>query len=86
MLGGKFRDRIRCYADTDSSRDPKVFAARLKARLDQGFTFLKMDLGIGLLQGIPGAVTRPAGQTSAEMSTDRSTCSPASTSRRRGST
>ena len=23
MLGGRFRDRIRCYADTDSSRDPK---------------------------------------------------------------
>jgi L-alanine-DL-glutamate epimerase-like enolase superfamily enzyme len=69
MLGGRFRDRIRCYADTDSSRDPKVFASRLKARMDQGFTILKMDLGIGVLQGIPGTVTRPAGQTSAEMST-----------------
>jgi L-alanine-DL-glutamate epimerase-like enolase superfamily enzyme len=69
MLGGKFRDRIRCYADTDSSRDPKVFASRLKARMDQGFTMLKMDLGIGLLQGIPGTLTRPAGQTRAEMNT-----------------
>jgi len=68
MLGGRFRDRIRCYADTDSSRDPKVFAARLKERMDQGFTFLKMDLGIGLLQGIPGAVTRPLGQTNADVS------------------
>jgi len=67
MLGGKFRDRIRCYADTDSSRDPKVFAARLKERMNQGFTFLKMDLGIGLLQGIAGALTRPLGQTSAEV-------------------
>ncbi len=67
MLGGRYRDRIRCYADTDSSRDPKVFAARLKERLDQGFTFLKMDLGIGLLQGIAGAVTRPLGQTGAEV-------------------
>jgi L-alanine-DL-glutamate epimerase-like enolase superfamily enzyme len=67
MLGGKFRDKIRCYADTDSSRDPKEFAARLKARMDQGFTFLKMDLGIGLLQGIPGALTRPLGQSSAEV-------------------
>jgi L-alanine-DL-glutamate epimerase-like enolase superfamily enzyme len=66
MLGGRFRDRIRCYADTDGSRDPKVFAARLKERMDQGFTFLKMDLGINLLQGIAGAVTRPMGQTSAE--------------------
>jgi L-alanine-DL-glutamate epimerase-like enolase superfamily enzyme len=68
MLGGRFRDRIRCYADTDSSRDPAVFAARLKERMSQGFTFLKMDLGIGLLQGIPGAVTRPLGQTNAEVS------------------
>src|SRR5262249_9131682 len=24
MLGGKFRDTIRCYADTDMSPDPKV--------------------------------------------------------------
>jgi L-alanine-DL-glutamate epimerase-like enolase superfamily enzyme len=67
MLGGRFRDRIRCYADTDSSRDPREFAARLKARMDQGFTFLKMDLGIGLLQGIAGAVTRPVGQTNADV-------------------
>ena len=26
MLGGKFRDKIRIYADTDESQDPKVFA------------------------------------------------------------
>jgi len=67
MLGGRFRDRVRCYADTDSSRDPKVFAARLKERLIQGFTFLKMDLGINLLQGIAGTLTRPLGQTGADV-------------------
>ncbi len=63
MLGGKFRDRIRCYADTDTSNDPKEFAARLKMRKDKGYTWLKMDLGIRLLEGIPGTVTRPLGQT-----------------------
>src|SRR5947209_5391921 len=61
MLGGKFRDRIRCYADTTESHDPKVYGERLKARKDQGFTWLKMDLGIDLLEGAPGTVTRPEG-------------------------
>ena len=54
MLGGKFRDRIRCYADTTESHDPKVYGERLKARKEQGFTWLKMDLGIDLLANIPG--------------------------------
>ena len=61
MLGGRFRDRIRIYADTTESRDPKVFGARLKERVDQGFTWLKMDLGVDMVAGTPGAVTRPAG-------------------------
>jgi L-alanine-DL-glutamate epimerase-like enolase superfamily enzyme len=62
MIGGKFRDRIRCYADTTESPDPKVFGARLKARRDEGFTWLKMDLGVDLVAKVPGAVTYPAGQ------------------------
>lgn len=67
MLGGKFRDRVRCYADTDQSRDPKVFAARLKQRVDEkGFTFLKMDLGVGLVENQPGVLSRPLGTTSRE--------------------
>lgn len=61
MLGGKFRDKIRCYADTTESHDPKIYGQRLKARKEQGFTWLKMDLGIDLLEGVPGAVTRPEG-------------------------
>jgi L-alanine-DL-glutamate epimerase-like enolase superfamily enzyme len=63
MLGGKFRDTVRCYADTDQSRDPKVFGQRLKARMDQGFTFLKMDLGYQLVADKPGMLTRPLGIT-----------------------
>jgi L-alanine-DL-glutamate epimerase-like enolase superfamily enzyme len=61
MLGGKFRDKIRCYADTTESPDPKVFGQRLKARMDQGFTWLKMDLGVDMVANTPGTVTRPAG-------------------------
>jgi len=63
MIGGKFRDRIRCYADTTESHDPKVYGQRLKARKEQGFTWLKMDLGIDLMEDVPGTITRPAGQS-----------------------
>lgn len=68
MLGGKFRDRIRCYADTAESHDPRIYGQRLKARRDQGFTFLKMDLGIGLLRDVPGTLTQPVGLTARESS------------------
>lgn len=59
MLGGKFRDKVRCYADTDGFPDPKVFASRLKERMDRGYTYLKMDLGVQLVQKTPGTVTSP---------------------------
>jgi len=59
MLGGKFRDKVRCYADTDMSPDPKIFASRLKERMDRGYTYLKMDLGVQLVQKTPGTVTSP---------------------------
>lgn len=62
MLGGKWRDRIRIYADTTESKDPSVYAAREKARKEEmGLTWLKMDLGINLIQDIPGTVTQPSG-------------------------
>ena len=61
MLGGKFRDKIRCYADTTESDDPKIYGARLKARKEQGFTWLKMDLGIDLLHDEPGTLSHPLG-------------------------
>jgi L-alanine-DL-glutamate epimerase-like enolase superfamily enzyme len=59
MLGGKYRDKVRLYTDTTMSDDPEVFAQRLKQRMDLGYTFLKMDLGIGLIREIPGALTLP---------------------------
>src|SRR5664279_6154491 len=61
MLGGKFRDKIRCYADTTESHDPVVYGKRLRARRDQGFTWLKMDLGVDLVEKVPGALTFPVG-------------------------
>jgi len=63
MLGGKFRDKIRIYADTTMSSDPKVYAERMKKRMAMGLTFLKMDLGIGLIEKTPNTLTRPVGLT-----------------------
>ncbi|MBN1464770.1 mandelate racemase/muconate lactonizing enzyme family protein, partial [candidate division KSB1 bacterium] len=63
MLGGKFRDKIRMYADTPSSDDPVEMGNRLKKRTEAGFTFLKMDIGIGMLRGVEGALSSPAGMT-----------------------
>ncbi len=63
FLGGKFRDRIRIYADTTPSKDPQEYARRMKERVDRGITFLKMDLGINLIADKPGTITQPLGQT-----------------------
>jgi L-alanine-DL-glutamate epimerase-like enolase superfamily enzyme len=60
MLGGKFRDKIRLYADTEESRDPKIYAQRMKERKEgMSLTWLKMDLGIEMVADIPGTVTNP---------------------------
>ncbi len=63
LLGGKFRDEIRVYCDTDveGRHTGHDMGLALKKRLDMGFTFLKMDLGIGLLMDEPGALTAPLG-------------------------
>ncbi len=58
MLGGKFRDKIRVYADTTESDDPKIYAQRMKERKEvMGLTWLKMDLGVEMVADKPGTVT-----------------------------
>jgi len=61
MLGGKWRDSIRIYADTTESEDPAEYGRRAKERKAMGLTWMKMDLGIDVLKGIPGTVMEPAG-------------------------
>jgi L-alanine-DL-glutamate epimerase-like enolase superfamily enzyme len=57
LLGGRYRDKVRLYADTPGARDPKVFAETMKRRVEvQGFTWLKMDLGIHVVGNIPGSL------------------------------
>jgi len=61
LAGGKFRSRALVYSDTDTVADGSAMGARLKSRMDAGFKFLKMDIGIGLLKGIEGAIAAPPG-------------------------
>jgi len=62
--GGKFRDKIRVYADTTESKDPKIYAQRMKERKEtMGITWLKMDLGVEMVSDTPGTVTVPSALT-----------------------
>lgn len=63
LLGGKFRDEVRVYCDTDvdGKHTGHDMGLALKKRMDMGFTFLKMDLGIGLLLDEPGTLNAPLG-------------------------
>ena len=57
LLGGRYRDKIRLYADTPGVNDPQGFADKLRKRIDeQGFTWLKMDLGIHLVNATEGNI------------------------------
>lgn len=64
LLGGRYRDRIRVYCDTDADgrdRSGHAMGLALKKRMEMGFTMLKMDLGIGLLIDEPGTLCAPLG-------------------------
>ena len=67
MLGGKWRDEVRIYADTTESEDPVEYAKRAKERKDRGLTWIKMDLGIDTLEKIPGGVMQPSGMSRWEL-------------------
>jgi len=54
MLGGRYRDKVRLYADTPDGR-----ITGLKKRIEQGFTFLKYDCGIRSIRGVDGALSYP---------------------------
>lgn len=56
LIGSRYRDRIRIYCDTNESKDPKVYAERMRKRKEMGFTFFKMDIGPNLISDVPGAL------------------------------
>ena len=59
LLGGRYRDKVRLYADTPGGASPEEQVANLKHRMyDEGYTWLKMDLGLATFNAIkPGAMT-----------------------------
>jgi L-alanine-DL-glutamate epimerase-like enolase superfamily enzyme len=57
LLGGRYRDKVRMYADTPEGKSEEDQIAKIKYRVeDQGYTWLKMDVSINELKNIPGAV------------------------------
>jgi L-alanine-DL-glutamate epimerase-like enolase superfamily enzyme len=57
LLGGRYRDKVRLYADTPGVSSPERFAEVMKKRMvEQGFTWLKMDLGIHLVEKEPDTI------------------------------
>lgn len=61
LLGGRYRDKVRLYADTPGGENPEQQRERIKYRtVDQGYTWLKMDLGIRSIMKIPGTLVNQA--------------------------
>jgi L-alanine-DL-glutamate epimerase-like enolase superfamily enzyme len=63
FLGGKYRDKIRLYADTPTPAKPtpEGYVERVLGRKAMGITFIKFDVGMRVLEGYVegGVVGRP---------------------------
>ena len=60
LLGGRYRDTVRIYADTPEANSPDEQLKLIKYRTEeQGFTWLKMDVGIEEIANIPGTLVNP---------------------------
>jgi L-alanine-DL-glutamate epimerase-like enolase superfamily enzyme len=57
LLGGRYRDNIRLYADTPTGSDPQDQKEKIKYRTEvQGYTWLKMDVSINQVRNLPGTL------------------------------
>ena len=60
LLGGRYRDSVRLYADTPEGDDPTQQRERIKYRTEtQGYTWLKMDVSINSIKDMPGTLVNP---------------------------
>lgn len=66
FLGGKYRDRVRIYADTPTPEEPtpEAYVQRVLGRKALGLTFIKFDIGPAVWQANPGSLigTAPQGE------------------------
>ncbi len=62
LLGGKYRDKVRIYADTPAPDDatPEAYAAAVRGRKQLGCTFIKFDIRPALFENTPGALAGSA--------------------------
>ena len=58
FLGGKYRDRVRLYADTPAPSEPtpEGYRKALEGRKALGLTFIKFDIRPKLFEDIPGGL------------------------------
>lgn len=57
LLGGRYRDTVRLYADTPTGDDPSDQKEKIKYRTEvQGYSWLKMDVSINQVKDIPGTL------------------------------
>lgn len=60
LLGGRYRDTIRIYADTPEAKSPEEQLKLIKFRTEtQGYSWLKMDVSINEIKDVPGALVNP---------------------------
>jgi L-alanine-DL-glutamate epimerase-like enolase superfamily enzyme len=58
FLGGKYRDKVRIYADTPTpeQQTPEAYVERVLGRKAMGLTFIKFDIGPRILNDTPDAL------------------------------
>lgn len=58
LLGGKYRDKVRLYADTPAPDEPTVasYAEKMKERTSLGINFIKFDIRPKLFESTPGGI------------------------------
>ena len=68
LAGGKYRDKVKVYSDTPSLKDPEEMGKALKGRMDRGFEFLKMDIGLWIASEFEnGVINKKIAQESATL-------------------